>query len=112
MFEKTAKVNKRFERKGSRYSLYKEADATLDSKLNFRDMVTAIPSSDWSTVGHVTRVLTSDWLQVALPKDEELEDFIAYHVVDFYNRAKLTAQTVVGPNPKEGGGGGAAYVTS
>ena len=55
-------------------------------------------------------MLTSDWLQVALPKDEELEDFIAYHVVDFYNRAKLTAQTVVGPNPKEGGGGGAAYV--
>ena len=60
----------------------------------------------------MTPVLTCDWLQVALPKDEELEDFIAYHVVDFYNRAKLTAQTVVGPNPKEGGGGGAAYVTS
>ena len=56
-------------------------------------------------------MLTRDWLQVALPKDEELEDFIAYHVVDFYNRAKLTAQTVVGPNPKEGGGGGAACVT-
>ena len=54
-------INKRFERKGSRYSLHKEADATLESKINFSDIV-------------------------KLPQDEELEDFIAFHVVDFYNR--------------------------
>ena len=54
-------INKRFERKSSRYSLHKEADATLESKINFSDIV-------------------------KLPQDEELEDFIAFHVVDFYNR--------------------------
>ena len=57
-------INKRFERKGSRYSLHKEADATLESKINFADIV-------------------------KLPPDEELEDFIAFHVVDFYNRLFL-----------------------
>jgi len=67
---KTAKINKRFERKGSRYSLHKEADATLESKINFADIV-------------------------KLPPDEELEDFIAFHVVDFYNRAKGTAKIIV-----------------
>ena len=41
--------------------MHKEADATLESKINFAEIV-------------------------KLPPDEELEDFIAFHVVDFYNR--------------------------
>ena len=42
--------------------MHKEADATLESKINFAEIV-------------------------KLPPDEELEDFIAFHVVDFYNRS-------------------------
>ena len=45
----------------STHSLYKEADATLESKINFAEIV-------------------------KLPPDEELDDFIAFHVVDFHSR--------------------------
>ena len=68
--EKTSKVNKRFERGGDRYSLYKQTDATLNANINMKDLV-------------------------KLPDDEDINDFLATHVVDFYNRAKLVYSTIV-----------------
>ena len=70
------KVNDRFERKSSRrYSLYKDADGTLDSTVNLKDLVKLPPDDDM-----------------------ELDDWIATHVVDFYNRARTTYSAIFAPN--------------
>ena len=62
--EKTAKINKRFDRKSSRYSMYKDTSATLNAGINLRDIV-------------------------MLPEGEDFDDFLAMHVKDFYDRIKL-----------------------
>merc|ERR1711936_743630 len=62
-----------FERGGSRTSMYKHTEATPD--FNMKNLV-------------------------KLPPGEDLDDFIATHVVDFYNRAKLVYSTVVDTNDK------------
>jgi hypothetical protein len=70
--DKTSKVNKRFERGGTiRYSLYKES--TTESMNEKEDMKKI----------------------VKCPPDEEINDFFANHVVDFYTRAKLVYSTVM-----------------
>ena len=68
--EKTAKVNKRFERKSSRFSMYKDATATLNAAVNMKDLV-------------------------KLPQGDDLDDFLAMHVVDFYERSKLLYMTMI-----------------
>ena len=72
--EKTSKVNKRFDRAaGNRFSLYKQTDATLNASFDMKDLV-------------------------KLPEDEDINDFLATHVVDFYNRAKVLYSTIVDTN--------------
>jgi len=69
--DKTAKVNKRFERGGTiRYSLYKETTESMNEKEDMKKIVKC-------------------------PPDEDINDFLANHVVDFYTRAKLVYSTVM-----------------
>jgi len=69
--DKTAKVNKRFERGGTiRYSLYKETSESMNEKEDMKQIVKC-------------------------PPDEDINDFFANHVVDFYTRAKLVYSTVM-----------------
>jgi len=77
--EKTSKVNKRFN-KGTtnRYSLYKATEATVGPNEDIKAMVKC-------------------------PDDEELNDFYANHVVDFYTRAKLVYSTVMDSDLPGGG---------
>lgn len=62
--DKTFRPKKKFEPGTLRYSLHKHADETLSAGVD-------LP------------------LTVQLPKDEELNDWIAVHVVDFFNRINL-----------------------
>ena len=63
----------RFNR-NTRYSLFKDAEATLNAAFDFRDIV-------------------------KVPAGEEEDDFIATNMVDFYNRAKLLYSTIADGNP-------------
>jgi len=73
--EKTAKVNKRFDKGGTiRYSLFKTSSALVDDTKNIKQ-------------------------SVKCPPDEDPNDFLANHVVDFYNRAKLVYATVMDSDP-------------
>ncbi|KAI8122761.1 MOB kinase activator-like 3 [Lucilia cuprina] len=66
---KTFRPKKRFTAGTIRYSLHKQAQASLQSGINLR---------------HVVR----------LPEGENLNDWIAVHVVDFFNRINLIYGTV------------------
>lgn len=52
-----------------RYSLHKQAQASLNSGINLRDVV-------------------------KLPENENMNDWLAVHVVDFFNRINLIYGTV------------------
>nr|CAD7588222.1 unnamed protein product [Timema genevievae] len=65
----TFRPKKRFEPGTLRYSLHKHAQASLNSGINLRQVV-------------------------QLPPGEELNDWIAVHVVDFFNRINLIYGTV------------------
>ncbi|RNA30917.1 MOB kinase activator 3A [Brachionus plicatilis] len=62
--DKTFRPKKKFEPGTLRYNLHKHADETLSAGIDIRETV-------------------------KLPKDEELNDWIAVHVVDFFNRINL-----------------------
>ncbi|OXA41703.1 MOB kinase activator-like 3 [Folsomia candida] len=67
--EKTFRPKKRFEPGTLRYGLHKAAQASLNSGINLAQAV-------------------------KLPKGEDLNDWIAVHVVDFFNRINLIYGTV------------------
>ena len=67
--QKTFRAKKKWKEDTLRYNLHKRARASLKSGLDLRDAV-------------------------ALPPDEELDDWLAVHVVDFYNRINLIYGTV------------------
>ncbi len=64
LFFKTFRPKKKFEPGTLRYNLHKHADETLSAGVDLKETV-------------------------KLPKDEELNDWIAVHVVDFFNRINL-----------------------
>jgi hypothetical protein len=64
LFLKTFRPKKKFEPGTLRYNLHKHADETLSAGVDLKETV-------------------------KLPKDEELNDWIAVHVVDFFNRINL-----------------------
>ncbi|CAH1392253.1 unnamed protein product [Nezara viridula] len=66
---KTFRPNKKFNPGTLRYSLHKQAQASLNSGINLRSVV-------------------------QLPEGEENNDWIAVHVVDFFNRINLIYGTV------------------
>ena len=66
---KTFRPKKRFTHGTIRYSLHKQAHASLSSGINLREVV-------------------------KLPADEDLSDWLAVHVVDFFNRINLIYGTV------------------
>ncbi|XP_063591984.1 MOB kinase activator-like 3 [Penaeus indicus] len=66
---KTFRPKKKFEPGTLKYSLHKQAQASLSSGINLRSVVT-------------------------LPPGEDLNDWIAVHVVDFFNRINLIYGTV------------------
>lgn len=66
---KTFRPKKKFAHGTLRYSLYKQAQASLNSGINLRDAV-------------------------KLPFGEDLNDWIAVHVVDFFNRINLIYGTI------------------
>ncbi|XP_050437221.1 MOB kinase activator-like 3 isoform X2 [Adelges cooleyi] len=66
---KTFRPKKKFSPGTLRYSLYKQAQASLSSGINLRTAV-------------------------QLPAGEDLQDWIAVHVVDFFNRINLIYGTV------------------
>ncbi|KAL1437986.1 hypothetical protein MTO96_048443 [Rhipicephalus appendiculatus] len=61
---KTFRPKKKFEPGTMRYSLHKQAQASLNSGINLRDAV-------------------------RLPPREDMNDWLAVHVVDFFNRINL-----------------------
>lgn len=67
--DKTFRPRKRFEPGTQRFELYKKAQASLKSGLDLRKVV-------------------------QLPEGENLNDWIAVHVVDFFNRINLIYGTV------------------
>ncbi|XP_040572191.1 LOW QUALITY PROTEIN: MOB kinase activator-like 3 [Lepeophtheirus salmonis] len=67
---KTFRPKKKFKPGTLRYSLHKQAQASLNSGVNLRSVV-------------------------KLPPGETLEDWIAVHVVDFFNRVNIVYATVV-----------------
>ena len=70
------KILDRFDRMyADRAILCKDADGTLESTVNLRDLVKLPPDEDM-----------------------ELDDWIATHVVDFYNRARTTYAAIFAPN--------------
>ncbi|XP_063706667.1 MOB kinase activator-like 3 isoform X2 [Culicoides brevitarsis] len=66
---KTFRPKKRFSQGTMRYSLHKQAHASLNSGINLRDVV-------------------------KLPEGETMNDWLAVHVVDFFNRINLIYGTV------------------
>ncbi|XP_034668682.1 MOB kinase activator-like 3 isoform X3 [Drosophila subobscura] len=66
---KTFRPKKRFAAGTIRYSLYKQAQASLQSGINLRQVV-------------------------RLPAGENMNDWLAVHVVDFFNRINLIYGTV------------------
>ncbi|XP_023160723.1 MOB kinase activator-like 3 [Drosophila hydei] len=66
---KTFRPNKRFTAGTIRYSLHKQAQASLNSGINLRQVV-------------------------RLPEGEKMNDWLAVHVVDFFNRINLIYGTV------------------
>ena len=67
--QKTFRAKKKWKEETLRYNLHKRAKASLKSGLDLR-------------------------VAVALPHDEKLDDWLAVHVVDFYNRITLVYGTV------------------
>lgn len=67
--EKTFRPRKKFAQGTIRYSLHKQAHASLQSGINLRDVV-------------------------RLPPGENMNDWLAVHVVDFFNRINLIYGTV------------------
>jgi len=67
--QKTFRPKKKWDTSSMKYQLHKRAKASLKAGLDFRDAV-------------------------ALPSDEDLNDWIAVHVVDFYNRINLIYGTL------------------
>ncbi|GFS67540.1 MOB kinase activator-like 3 [Nephila pilipes] len=67
---KTFRPKKKFQQGTLRYSLHKRAQASLDSAVNLQDAV-------------------------KLPPGENLNDWLAVHVVDFFNRINLIYGTVI-----------------
>lgn len=68
-FVQTFRPKKKFEPGTLRHSLHKHAQASLNSGINLSDVV-------------------------KLPRGENLEDWIAVHVVDFFNRLNLIYGTI------------------
>lgn len=66
---KTFRPKKRFTHGTIRYSLHKQAQASLQSGINLKEAV-------------------------KLPQGEHMNDWIAVHVVDFFNRINLIYGTV------------------
>ena len=71
LFLKTFRPKKKFEPGTLRYNLHKHADETLNAGKDLRETV-------------------------KLPHDEELNDWIAVHVVDFFNRINFYGMVHVG----------------
>ncbi|KAK7491488.1 hypothetical protein BaRGS_00017317 [Batillaria attramentaria] len=67
--DKTFKPKKRFDRGTLKYSLHKQANASLNSGIDLKEVV-------------------------KLPPGEDVNDWIAVHVVDFFNRINLLYGTV------------------
>ncbi|GFT25300.1 MOB kinase activator-like 3 [Trichonephila clavipes] len=67
---KTFRPKKKFQQGTLRYSLHKRAQASLDSAVNLQEAV-------------------------KLPPGENLNDWLAVHVVDFFNRINLIYGTVI-----------------
>ena len=67
--KKTFRPKKKFQPGTMKYSLHKQAQASLNSGINLRQVV-------------------------KLPKGEDFNDWLAVHVVDFFNRINLIYGTV------------------
>uniref|UniRef100_A0A182JBH9 MOB kinase activator-like 3 n=1 Tax=Anopheles atroparvus TaxID=41427 RepID=A0A182JBH9_ANOAO len=67
--EKTFRPKKRFTQGTIRYSLHKQANASLQSGINLKEVV-------------------------KLPPGENMNDWLAVHVVDFFNRINLIYGTI------------------
>ena len=67
--KKTFRPKKKFQPGTMKYSLHKQAQASLNSGINLRQVV-------------------------KLPKGEDFNDWLAGHVVDFFNRINLIYGTV------------------
>ncbi|PRD31678.1 UNVERIFIED_CONTAM: Mob3a [Trichonephila clavipes] len=70
IFLQTFRPKKKFQQGTLRYSLHKRAQASLDSAVNLQEAV-------------------------KLPPGENLNDWLAVHVVDFFNRINLIYGTVI-----------------
>jgi hypothetical protein len=92
--KKTFRPKKKFQPGTMKYSLHKQAQASLNSGINLRQVCAA---------SSVSCVPTLPAQVVKLPKGEDFNDWLAVHVVDFFNRINLIYGTVCeqvgGPRP-------------
>ena len=87
-------VFSRFERGGTiRYSLYKETSESLNEKEDMKKIVKVAMKKlyNWVFFKNGFDSLLYNFPSQC-PPDEDLNDFLANHVVDFYTRAKLVSQ--------------------
>ena len=82
--KKTFRPKKKFQPGTMKYSLHKQAQASLNSGINLRQVtfyqILAINDMIWCFKN------TTDVQVVKLPKGEDFNDWLAVHVVDFFNR--------------------------
>ena len=82
--KKTFRPKKKFQPGTMKYSLHKQAQASLNSGINLRQVtfyqILATNDMIWRFKN------TTDVQVVKLPKGEDFNDWLAVHVVDFFNR--------------------------
>ena len=82
--KKTFRPKKKFQPGTMKYSLHKQAQASLNSGINLRQVtfyeILATNDMIWCFKN------TTDVQVVKLPKGEDFNDWLAVHVVDFFNR--------------------------
>ena len=100
---KTFRPKKKFQPGTLKYSLHKQAQASLNSGINLRQVSLLVSGSVcrlFNTVviwlkGSVYLLNINQFIQVVLlPKGEDFNDWLAVHVVDFFNRINLIYGTV------------------
>ena len=87
--KKTFRPKKKFQPGTMKYSLHKQAQASLNSGINLRQVtfyqILATSDMIWS-FKDTWEKNTTDVKVVKLPKGEDFNDWLAVHVVDFFNR--------------------------
>lgn len=96
--KKTFRPKKKFQPGTMKYSLHKQAQASLNSGINLRQVTFFTFVKCWQQTKRFGNIeifgknafyLATNVQVVKLPKGEDFNDWLAVHVVDFFNRCSL-----------------------